>query len=273
MIREAIKGLYRTVFARCKFERFNRFVFELSLNGLGILNWESTKLSGEDHFLRWFLKDKIAPVVVDVGANVGHYAIKVRELAPESRVFAIEAHPGAFNKLRENANRYGFQALNLACGNEEGKSTLFDYMDVGGSEHASMYRDVIEQIHHSKSQRIDVTTAKLDDLISQMNLSVVDLVKVDVEGAEYEVLLGLSKSLREKKVAAVQFEFNEMNVVSRKYFRDFVQLLDEYDLYRMLPRGLLPIQYSAVVCELFAYQNIVALRRDSEAQSGDKYAL
>jgi FkbM family methyltransferase len=261
MVRGALKWVYRTVFARRQFERFNRFVFELSLNGLGILNWENSKLSGEDHFLQKFLKGRGSPVVLDVGANVGHYAMKVRELAPTSRVYAFEAHPSAFRTLLENGNKYGFRAFNVACGSENGESSLFDYDGASGSEHASVYREVIEQIHRSASQKFEVKAAKLDDLVNQLEISAIDLAKVDVEGAELDVLLGFQRCLREGRVAAVQFEFNEMNVVSRIFFRDFVKLLDGFDLYRMLPSGLLPIQYSPLACELFAYQNIVAIRQ------------
>jgi FkbM family methyltransferase len=240
-------------------------MFELSLNGLGILNWENSKLSGEHNFLRRYLKGRIGPVVLDIGANAGHYAMKIRELAPTSRVYAFEAHPGVFRTLSANGAKFGFSAFNLACGSVNGQTALFDYVGAGGSENATVYRDVIEQIHHGEPEKFETRSVKLDDLVKELGIGKIDLVKIDVEGAEYDVLLGLQRCLGEGTIAAVQFEFNEMNVVSKVFFRDFVRIFDGFDLFRMLPHGLLPLQYSPITCELFAYQNIVAIHRD---QSG-----
>jgi len=269
VIRGVAKRLYRMAFARQRFYRFNRFMFELSLNGLGILNWENPKLSGEYDFLRRYLRGRNSPVVLDVGANVGHYAMKVMELAPTSRVYAFEAHPDAFRTLLANSNKIGFTAFNMACGSTNGQTALFDYVGAGGSEHASVYRDVIEQIHHGVAEKFEIRSVKLDDLMEELGIGEIDLAKIDVEGGEYDVLLGFQRCLAKGRVAAVQFEFNEMNIMSKVFFRDFIRIFDGFDLFRMLPHGLLPLQYSPIMCELFAYQNIVAMRREHSARMSD----
>jgi len=58
----------------------------------------------------------------------------------------------------------------------------------------------------------------------------------------------------------VQFEFNAMNLESRTFFRDLVALLPNYRLHRLLPDGWALLPYTPLTCELFAYQNIVAVR-------------
>jgi len=74
------------------------------------------------------------------------------------------------------------------------------------------------------------------------------------------VLRGGIKTLKKKKIKAIHFEFNEMNVVSRCFFRDFWKILDQYKFYRLLPNGMLEIRnYTPLSCEIFAYQNIVAI--------------
>lgn len=63
----------------------------------------------------------------------------------------------------------------------------------------------------------------------------------------------------------IHFEFNETNIISHVFFRDFWQQLPGYDFYRMLPSGLIHLKrYSPLLCEIFAYQNIVAIRKGSE---------
>jgi len=54
-----------------------------------------------------------------------------------------------------------------------------------------------------------------------------------------------------------------MNVSSRAFFRDFWRLLENYQFYRLLPNHMLEIKnYSPLSCEIFAYQNIVAILKD-----------
>jgi hypothetical protein len=56
-----------------------------------------------------------------------------------------------------------------------------------------------------------------------------------------------------------------MNVISRAFFRDFYTLLPDYAFYRLLPDGPVPLgEYSPILWELFASQNIVAVRRGCE---------
>jgi hypothetical protein len=75
--------------------------------------------------------------------------------------------------------------------------------------------------------------------------------------------MGARQLLRDGKINAVQFEFNEMNIISRSTFKDFWDLLNGFDFYRLLPAGkLLPIKkYSPAICEIYAYQNIIAIKR------------
>ena len=85
------------------------------------------------------------------------------------------------------------------------------------------------------------------------------LLKIDVEGHELEVLKGFESYIKEGKVDLIHFEFNKLNVASRIFFKDFWEFLPNYDLYRMVRDGLVPIKvYDPTHCEIFAYQNIVA---------------
>ena len=55
-----------------------------------------------------------------------------------------------------------------------------------------------------------------------------------------------------------------MNIVSRAFFRDFRIILKDYDLYRLLPSGVIRLGDSPVQTELFAYQNIIAIPKNTE---------
>jgi FkbM family methyltransferase len=260
--------LYRALFARRRFYRLNRFLFSMSLRGMGILNYENPDVSGEAWLLRHCLRGLPQPVVVDVGANVGRYARGVMKAAPAAEVYALEPHPLSFERLQQDASEHGYYAHNLACGERKGRATLYDYTgDAQGSSHASLYREVIEELHHKPAAAWEVELTTLDCFLEREEIQHVDLLKIDAEGSELAVLRGAGQALHRDAVDLIQFEFNEMNVASRAFFRDFYTLLDGFAFYRLLPAGAIPLgNYSPLLCEIFAFQNIVAVRMGSRAE-------
>lgn len=255
--------LYRMIFIRKRFYRFNKALYELGLRGIGIRNHETEYLSGEKHFLS--LLGNSGPLVVfDVGANIGAYSEAIMKANPQCRIYAFEPQPDNFEHLAGSARKYGYEAVNEALSDKPARSRLYDHADRDGSQHATLYRDVIEDIHKSEVVSHAVTVQTIDGFVKDKNLSGIDLLKIDVEGNEYKVLLGARQTIADGLINMIQFEFNEMNVVSRTFFKDFIELLEGFRFYRMLPDGLLDLGiYRAYRMEIFAYQNIVAIREAS----------
>jgi len=258
-------ALYQFVFARKRFYRLNRFIFRLALRGIGVFNYESARLSGEEWLLEKFCKNKLK-TVIDVGANVGEYSKSVIQNNAGVRLFAFEPHPVTFDALLPKAAELGYTAMNLAVGAEKGFVELFDYATDDGSQHASIHRSVIEDIHRSQSisHRVAITT--LDAFMGESGVEKVDLLKIDTEGNELQVLSGARQALADGRIELIHFEFNVCNVISRVFMKDFYELLSNYIFFRMLPDGMvrLPV-YGADVTdlEIFAYQNILAIHEHS----------
>jgi len=260
-----IYKLYAYIFGRRIFSKFNKFLYHISLRGLGILNYYGEYFIGEKYWLREYLKNIKRPVVIDVGAHVGDYTRDVLECNQGALIFAFEPHPMAYKKLITNVTSNNIHAFNLAVGNVNGITELYDYDTEDSSVHASLYKDVIEGLHKGKSKSYSVNIIKLDDFLQEKDIDRIDLLKIDTEGNEYNVLLGVESYLRSNKIRAIHFEFNEMNIVSKVSFKDFWDLLDKYKFYRILPGGeLLEIKnYYPVSCEIYAFQNIVAILDES----------
>lgn len=258
---ELIINGYVKIFGRSMFEGFNRFLHRLSLGGLGILNYKTPKISGEKNFLLSYLSGKEG-VVIDAGANRGSYTLNAISSCDKLVIYAFEPHPTTFVSLCKSVNGLiNVIPKNIALGSCSGTLKLYDYPTIDGSEHATLFQEVITDIHGSvNSVSHSVRVLTLDEFLTNEEIKEVLLLKIDTEGNELDVLMGAANALKQKAIKAIHIEFNEMNVVSRVFFRDFWKLLDGYKVFRLLPNEMLEIKkYSPINCEIFAYQNIVAI--------------
>ena len=261
---EVIYRGYAYVFGKKIFNKFNKFIYNLSLRGLGMLNYQNDYLTGEKDWLKDYLKNKINPTVIDVGANIGQYSLNILEANPNSLIVAFEPHPVTYEILCKNISNNKVELFNLGVGANEGILKLYDYDTNEGSQHASLYKEVITDIHQSNIVSYDVEIVNLDNFLTDKNIKNIDLLKIDTEGNELNVLVGIRNYLQSNKIKAIHFEFNEMNIISKSSFKNFWDLLPNYTLNRLLPGGeLLEIKnYSPLFCEIYAFQNIIAILKD-----------
>jgi len=253
---ELVLKAYGLLFARKIFIKFNKLLYLCSLRGLGAL--ECGK--GEVRFLEEYFKNCPGGVVFDVGANEGNYSRDVLTVNSEAIIYAFEPHPSTFKRLKKNLNSENFHAVNVAVGDVETVLSLYDYKNSDGSSHASLFKNVIENIHESEAIEHKVKMISLGSFITSNGIDQIALLKIDVEGNELNVLKGVTDQIALGKISAIHFEFNEMNVLSRVFFRDFWNLLPNYDFYRLVSDGMIKIEnYSPVFCEIFGYQNIIAI--------------
>ena len=125
-------------------------------------------------------------VFVDVGANVGTYAmVLARHVGAKGRVIAIEPHPVTFARLSFNNAASGFTQVNLvaaAAGPADGELMIETDGDNLGASHivrGAAARDAIR-----------VPSWRLQRILEEAGVSEVDALKIDVEGFEDRVLTG-----------------------------------------------------------------------------------
>jgi FkbM family methyltransferase len=259
-----VSKLHRVVFARPIFHKFNLRLFYLALHGLGVLNYQNDEISGERYLIRTWLPKAIGgrknPVFLDVGANVGHYSAMLLEQFPTAFIHAFEPHPKNYSRLIGNA--FPVQRAkchNVAIGESKGSLTLYDYAANDGSQHASLYEATITEFNDRAAVGTTVPVETLDEVAANEGIAYIDFLKIDTEGHELAVLAGASQLLRDGRIGHIQFEFNALHVFSRAFFRDFRKILHTHSFYRLLPKGLLPLDANITTTEIFAFQNIVAV--------------
>ncbi|MDP7510867.1 MAG: FkbM family methyltransferase [Dehalococcoidia bacterium] len=144
-------------------------------------------------------------VVIDVGAHVGYYSLlAARNAGPAGKVYAFEPEPANHSLLVKNAELNGYDnivPLRKAVSNRVGSSTLY-LTSLDNGRH-STYR------HESTQTGSEVVeTTSLDAFLESEGWPPVDLVKVDVEGAEMDVLAGMEQLLQRSDRLRLIVEFN-----------------------------------------------------------------
>jgi FkbM family methyltransferase len=248
------------IFTRKAFYKINKFLYLLSLKGMGIDNQFSLVHKGDRKLLNLLLLPKGKQTVLDVGANVGNYAEEVLRYNKDTELFAFEPHPKTFKQLTERASKVGFTPVNMGCADTIGKLNFYDYANNDGSEHATLLEGVFTDLYHNQTVVHEVEVTTLDQFIQDKNITLIHLLKIDTEGFEFKVFKGAEKSLEQNKIKAIHFEFNSMNIISKVFMKDFIKLLPQYSFYRVLPDGLLKIEHEKILLtEIFGFQNIVAI--------------
>jgi FkbM family methyltransferase len=180
-------------------------------------------------------------VIFDIGANVGRYTEACLALSGSSTLIAFEPDSSNFHKLNSRFSSHNSVILvNKAVGDFTGLIEL--YSDKSGSELSSLTKRRIPHIglDFDFVQETHITSVK-DWLITNSDLKP-DLMKIDVEGHEMDVLVGLGDHLN--NLQAIQFEFGGCNIDTRTFFRDFWEFFSSsgFSLYRFTPRGIFLIE-------------------------------
>lgn len=145
-----------------------------------------------------FLKDTLKPgmTFVDVGAHVGYFTLLASSLVgSEGKVFAFEPHPDNFELLQLNitANHASnVMAWEKAAAAMPGGMQLYSYGDDKRMYHSLTPQDITHPHDAPTGEAIRVETVLLDDMLPDK----VDVVKIDVEGAEPYVLRGFVRLLQ-----------------------------------------------------------------------------
>ena len=145
--------------------------------------------------------------VVDIGANIGNHSLAFSKIA--KKVYSFEAHPKTFQILKFNCmNDQKVKLFNIGVSNKKGN--LF-------FKNTKSYNVGGRNLNYSGSIKSHIN--KLDNLINPKEK--IDLIKIDIEGHEYQALRGMSKILSNNKSFLV-IEFCENSISIRRRIINFL---------------------------------------------------
>jgi len=145
---------------------------------------------------------------VDVGANWGYFTLMAASLVgPGGRVLSLEPDPRLFSILEGNKSRNQLQhvtCLQVAAASEQGRLALAGYDEEG--ENFGISR--ITADGEGAGPSFTVEADSLDRILEREHLESVDLMKMDIEGAEVFALPGLEASLHDARVKRLLLELH-----------------------------------------------------------------
>jgi FkbM family methyltransferase len=201
-------------------------------------------------------------LAVDIGGNKGDYTAELLKVSSSTEVHVFE--PSALN-VRVLHDRFSahetIHIVPAAVSSTAGAGIL--YSDTPGSGLASLTnRDLSHFKHIAFRQQEQIETIRFDAYWrDHLAGRPVDLMKIDVEGEEFNVLKGVGDAI--SAIGLVQFEIGGANIDTRVFFRDFWNYFqtNNFQVFRISPLGLEEIKKYRESNEHFQISNYIALNR------------
>ena len=163
--------------------------------------------------------------VIDIGAHVGDFTKSLAALSPNCEFILIEANPNCEKYLKQLS--YPYQILALS--NTTGTTNLFIEKSNSIGTGASLYKENTEWYGEGKYEILEVPVTTLDAQ-NYFQDQVIDLVKIDVQGAELDILLGGRKTITRSKYVLAEVSLLEYNQKS-PLIDQVVSKMKEYSFY------------------------------------------
>ena len=193
--------------------------------------------------LQWAIKTLLPSggIFFDIGANAGLMGL-LAAYEREARVFFVEPHPRLAETIRSNLSLNHFKqeasVLEWAASDRDGEAHL--YFHNSRNDGAHMLKEFARSVGSST-----VRTKRLNSFLEEMRINLVDLMKIDAEGHDYEVLIGAGTFLKPSSVPMIYVEMEHIAGFSQRIW----DLLSE--------RGYVPFSaVSAYIDTLYKFERM-----------------
>ena len=183
----------------------------------------------EEEILKHF-NPNMGDTVIDIGAHLGRYTlISANRVGKSGKVISIEANPVVLKKLKKNIELNGLTnttSLNFAVYSKKTKIKLF-FPNEGLKN--TIYNTIVSD-RFTSEKFIEVNADTLDNILYYTGIKVdnINWIKIDVEGAELEVLKGAHNILSKSKDIAILIEIHNL-AEGRNLYENIMDLLKTYN--------------------------------------------
>lgn len=191
--------------------------------------------------------------VIDVGANVGQFAVASAKLFPNVYVHSFEPNPECVVLLSKHVASLGnVSVYPIALGDEAGELDFH----VNSHSHSSSilplaesHRDAFPDAREVNTIKVKVST--LDAVFAGIEFIAPVLLKLDVQGYEAQALRGAVDTLKRVDYVVLEASFKPM-YQGEMLFMDIVRLMEGYGFSFLRPVGLLPDPHTGEIIQMDA---------------------
>jgi FkbM family methyltransferase len=175
---------------------------------------------------KWLI-DYDIKTVIDIGANVGGFALEFAEILPNATFYAFEPIPSVFNEMVSNTKNINVKAFNYGLG-DKAESISINVNEFSPSssilELADLHKENFKNSVKVTKETISIKILDEEFKVSDFNKNI--FVKIDVQGFEDKTINGAKQILRHTKVVLVEMTFKEL-YKDQKLFHDIYMQLYE----------------------------------------------
>jgi len=187
------------------------------------------------------LVDAEAPLILDVGAHIGLAATRFRELFPRATIHCFEPFPESFEILEKAVGELSpIQLHNLALAATEGQADFS--VNRNSATNSLLASDDSAEMYWrsdapSTTGTLTVPTASLDAFAREHSIAQIEILKMDVQGGEYDVLKGAAELLGRRAIGLIYMELiTAPTYIGQRRIREYLELFDAvgyevFDLY------------------------------------------
>lgn len=203
-------------------------------------------------------------IFIDIGAHKGEYLEAVIKRYPKAEYHIFEPSIINYQFLTKRFKNKDYKINQLALSSVSKQGIL--YSNFYGSAFSSLYKRNLDNLNIKFEKTEEIKIIRFDEYWKDIN-SIIDYVKIDVEGHDLDVLKGFGELI--KKVKLIQFEFGGANIDSKTYLRDFWEFFSKQNfcLYRITPKGNILLNNYHEKEESFLFSNFIAINNSFKDKS------
>jgi FkbM family methyltransferase len=199
----------------------------------------------------------------DGGSNIGNHIIYFNKICKEqgitdSLIYAAEPFPESLKSLKLSLylNKINCKIFPFALGSAEKKINFYYLKKNISSGVNSSYP------HYYLKNRIKVEQITLDKIILENKIKRIDFLKLDIEGMEYEALLGAKNSLSNNIISYIQLEYNQTWIQGGASIKNILGICEEFNfkLFRINRASLVSIPRYDLNLEDYCYSNLLLVK-------------
>jgi len=239
---KTVKGL-RAVLYRCVAYLHEKSGVLLGFNG-SEFGKPTTKI---------LLREVAKPVVVDIGCNVGDFVSEILLVSKEADLLCFDISPEYEAILHSAHPSANIQFFNLGLSDRSGFSTIVSKKNLDRKAHLNYDA---QSIFQGDGEKVRIST--LDEALSSLHLSRIDILKIDTEGFDFKVLLGSHETLQKTQIVIFEIMYRLLlNGNMPQEILEFLNAKGFHRFYRLTKHfGLQPI--GSISPWQVSTQNIIA---------------